>query len=522
MKNSNQKKKNINFSDTLIEEIKHICQSYIFQKYNCTKSFYNIKKINEILQNKQSKYVGDFKEYLIYEDYTEFLKQFFNKSEIKKTMPKILNFYKEYCKIYPNYIPLEESKYIYRNIKRKQKIIYQLQGNKDDKYLKTYSTIITTQALNSINENTLTISNKITNTKEDEDVNKLINNIKYYEELKENNTKKIEIGIKNKVNNVIKNNSRQKYMNSALLSPTAKSKLFEKNNALLKILKNNLGIENENKLVNTKTFLNNFNIKMDKSVFLSSSEKIILSKRNNFNPNNYSVNNSINNNKEKVSLNINNIDSLKNKIILNRIDNLKHISAKKISFKNNNELKNKPSFKSKETLSSNLQNSQSQLNILNEKDLKKKILHNSILILKFNSFNSKTANNSPMRNLKKCDENIHKINMNDFKNVINKKNEYKKKIPLSDRNHLKNNIFFDNLFESRNFKNKNLMNIHKKDAQLFSIVMKKFHSYRNNKLIPGNDIINYKKIRYLSPNQRKITTKDLHIRTMIKKKDNST
>ena len=522
MKNSNQKKKNINFSDTLIEEIKHICQSYIFQKYNCTKSFYNIKKINEILQNKQSKYVGDFKEYLIYEDYTEFLKQFFNKSEIKKTMPKILNFYKEYCKIYPNYIPLTESKYIYRNIKRKQKIIYQLQGIREDKYLKSYSTIITTQALNSINENTLTISNKITNTKEDEEVNKLINNIKYYEELKENNTRKIEMEMKKKENpQVLKNNSRQKYMNSALLSPTAKSKLFEKNNALLKILKNNLGIENENKLVNTKTFLNNFNIKMDKSVFLSSSEKIILSKRNNFNPNNYSVNNSINN-REKVCLNINNIDSLKNKIILNKIDNLKHISAKKISFKNNNELKNKPSFKSKETLSSNLQNSQSQLNILNEKDLKKKILHNSILILKFNSFNSKTANNSPMRNLKKCDENIHKINMNDFKNVINKKNEYKKKIPLSDRNHLKNNIFFDNLFENRNFKNKNLMNIHKKDAQLFSIVMKKFHSYRNNKLIPGNDIINYKKIRYLSPNQRKITTKDLHIRTMIKKKDNST
>ena len=118
-------------------------------------------------------------------------------------------------------------------------------------------------------------------------------------------------------------------MNSALLSPTAKSKLFEKNNALLKVLKNNLGIENENKQVNTKTFLNNFNIKMDKSVFLSSSEKRILSKRNNFHPNNYSVNNSINN-KEKVCLNINNIDSLKNKIILNKIDNLKHISAKKI------------------------------------------------------------------------------------------------------------------------------------------------------------------------------------------------
>ena len=153
--------------------------------------------------------------------------------------------------------------------------------------------------------------------------------------------------------------------------------------------------------------------------------------------------------------------------------------------------------------------------------MKKKILQNSILILKINSFNSKTANNSPMRNLKKCDDNIYKMNF-DFRNIMNKKNEFKKKIPLSDRNHLKNNNIFDNLLENRNLKNKNLMNIHKKDTQLFNIVMKKFHSYKTNKIIPGNDIINYKKIRYLSPNQRKITTKDLHFRTMIKKKDNST
>jgi hypothetical protein len=154
MKKLRTTKNNIIFQEKLMEEIKSICQSYLLQKYNCTKSFYDTKKINEILQNKQSKYVGAFKEYLIYEDYTEFLKQYFNKTEVEKIIPKILIFYKEYCKIYPNYIPLEESKYIYRNIKRKQKIIYQLQGNKDDKYLKTYSTILTTQALNSINENT--------------------------------------------------------------------------------------------------------------------------------------------------------------------------------------------------------------------------------------------------------------------------------------------------------------------------------------------------------------------------------
>jgi hypothetical protein len=38
-------------------------------------------------------------------------------------LPKIIEFYNTYSKIFPNYIALREAKYIYRNIRKKQKII---------------------------------------------------------------------------------------------------------------------------------------------------------------------------------------------------------------------------------------------------------------------------------------------------------------------------------------------------------------------------------------------------------------
>ena len=99
-------KKQVNNLKSPIKDIEILSKLYLKEKYNSTIAFYNLKKINEILTNKQCKYVGIFKEYLIYEDYTEFLKKQYNKKEIKKSFPKILNFYKKYCKIYPNYIPL--------------------------------------------------------------------------------------------------------------------------------------------------------------------------------------------------------------------------------------------------------------------------------------------------------------------------------------------------------------------------------------------------------------------------------
>ena len=511
-------KKQVNNLKSPIKDIEILSKLYLKKKYNCTIAFYNLKKINEILTNKQCKYVGIFKEYLIYEDYTEFLKKQYNKKEIKKSFPKILNFYKKYCKIYPNYIPLIESKYLYRNIKRKQKIIYQLQEIKEEKKLKTYSTIITSQALNSINENT--ISNKLTTSKEEEDINKIINDINFYEELinKKND--------KNLNQNLYpnKNISRQKLINSALLSPTAQSKLFEKKKVIQKILKKNLGIYENEKQINEKIILNNFYSNkinspqlLNKSNFNSSEEKLILSKRNSFNLiKNNSNNNSINNIKEKIGLNINN-ESFRNKLFLNKLDNLKHLSGKIISFKEN-EKKSKSTSKTKDTssINNNFPNNQSQINFL-DKDSIKSNIQKSIFILKFNNVNSKTTKNSPLRKISK----INNLNntfkqISDFKNLI-KKNINDSKIPLSERNSVSKNFFEKS---SISLKNKTIFNkFQKQENKLMSKVIKKYPSYKRFVRKENSDVFNCKHIKY---NNNQINFKEFQIKNIIRRKNKST
>ena len=101
----------------------------LIKRYNKPLSYYDMKMINDILYNEKTHYVEAFKEYLIYEDYNEFLKRFYKSYEIDIKLPKILIFYEKYSKIYANYTAIPESKYMYKNIKRKQKMIDQMQNN---------------------------------------------------------------------------------------------------------------------------------------------------------------------------------------------------------------------------------------------------------------------------------------------------------------------------------------------------------------------------------------------------------
>ena len=98
------------------------------KKYNISKDFYNKKKVNELIFNDPSTYTATFKEYLLLEDENEFLRRFYKKSELPKKLTNIFNFYTKYYKIFPNYIIIQESKYMYKNIKKKQKMIDQMQN----------------------------------------------------------------------------------------------------------------------------------------------------------------------------------------------------------------------------------------------------------------------------------------------------------------------------------------------------------------------------------------------------------
>ena len=102
-------------------------EQYIFKKFNDFYSneedFYNIKIINEIICNDSTHIVAVFKDFLISGDTSEFLQKLYSLSESKECLPKIYEYYDSCSVIFPNYVILPESKYIYKNIQRKQRVI---------------------------------------------------------------------------------------------------------------------------------------------------------------------------------------------------------------------------------------------------------------------------------------------------------------------------------------------------------------------------------------------------------------
>ena len=190
-------------------------RSLIIKKYDNPPSFHDIKIINDIIFNEETHNVAMFKEYLIYEEMNEFLKRFYFKEEIKHKMPKILLFYEKYSKIYANYTTLPESRYMYKNIKRKQKMIDKLQEIEEEaEHIglnnSEYSDIFTTNALDSINSVTLSLYKQDTFsiTDSDSSVNKMINKITNCEKKTKNNLIKSHIVrhnalIKKNVNNTL-------------------------------------------------------------------------------------------------------------------------------------------------------------------------------------------------------------------------------------------------------------------------------------------------------------------------------
>ena len=95
----------------------------LYNRYRINEDYYNIKIINEIISNENSHIVAEFKDFLIKDDYSEFIQKYYNKNETIDLLKQIFEYYKLSSVVYPNYIVLPENKYIYKNIQKKQKII---------------------------------------------------------------------------------------------------------------------------------------------------------------------------------------------------------------------------------------------------------------------------------------------------------------------------------------------------------------------------------------------------------------
>jgi hypothetical protein len=95
----------------------------LYKKYSSNNFSYNTICINNIVYNEACLIVAKFKDYLIYDDNTEFLRKFYNSLETKFKLYRILELYENYSKIFPNYLVIKEKKFMYKNIRRKQKMI---------------------------------------------------------------------------------------------------------------------------------------------------------------------------------------------------------------------------------------------------------------------------------------------------------------------------------------------------------------------------------------------------------------
>ena len=297
----------------------------LIKRYNKPLSYHDAKMINDILYNEKTHYVEAFKEYLIYEDYNEFLKRFYKSIEINIKLPKILIFYEKYSKIYANYTVIPESKYMYKNIKRKQKMIDQMQNNdinsdyEDDEESNEdiSNTVFSSRVINSIYKKTLTRSNKSEISKNTEqsinDFLDKINNIenKAISQGNKNNINSLKLEGNHNIQNKVKKMRNNFFINKNKTPPKSikinsnsnlnndNKKIYIQINYTKKISqKKNSNPQNKNNLNHNANNKNNYNNLIFINSYTCKTKNNINNFKNNNSIGNYikSCNNTFNNN----------------------------------------------------------------------------------------------------------------------------------------------------------------------------------------------------------------------------------
>ena len=487
----------------------------LIKRYDHPLSYYNIKLIDDILYNERTRFVEAFKEILLYDDPNEFLKNYYNKIDIIRKLPKILTFYEKYSKIYANYTVISGRKYMYKNIKRKQKLIDQMQekynndSHEEDNAQKEILTskIFTTNAMDSINSFTYSLYFNTSNnkTKTDSDAADLV--------VKINNFEKQAEMIKNKIK--YQNNSRN------YKSERKKKQIFSHTKALSNNIMNSL-------INSTKSNINDKNLstlkKHSNKISVSiKSEPTILS--NNTSPKNLSKHilktpSKKNLSQKKISyispsLSINN--SRKNSIITKLVSNSKN--KKQIESEKNSYRSKIFSYKSKKRAlnlfsikksSKNLNNNFNTVNnheiltqnISHNNELLKTLHNNSIFNNQVN-YNTNSNNNSSTKKFNKNYNNPKSISKNNSSTKYNLNlrkvilNNFDTKSSSTEKNTVKNNYKFGKFYPKKSQSKNNNSNITNSNNAI-----SKFSSKEKNNILTKNKISvtkNNKKKKILSP-----------------------
>ena len=97
------------------------------EKYNSNNELYNKYQVQMLLENVNTHLISTFKDYLFYDDLTEFFSKFYKKWESTELLGPLFAYYEKSSYIFPNYTSLKERKYIYKNIVKKQLLINYLE-----------------------------------------------------------------------------------------------------------------------------------------------------------------------------------------------------------------------------------------------------------------------------------------------------------------------------------------------------------------------------------------------------------
>ena len=111
--------------------------------------------------NEKCRIVSRFKEYLLYDDDSEFLRTYHTKNGFLIILRALIDFYDKYNKIFPNYIILPENIFMYKNLRKKQKVIDEINKMKMIKDLKEKNINLDLEDKDVVKENFIFFDDKI-------------------------------------------------------------------------------------------------------------------------------------------------------------------------------------------------------------------------------------------------------------------------------------------------------------------------------------------------------------------------
>ena len=161
--------------------LNEVVQQNLAKKYMTKRDSYNLKVLNDLVFNENTHLVCVFKDYLIYDDTCEFMKRFYANHESVQRLPKVYDFYDKYSEVFPNYIGLKESKFMFKNIERKQRIIDEKQSVKKKSSEKVESKLLNTEFMEEIDKSNTLIKNYTKSGPRKVDLSKGLENLNLHE-----------------------------------------------------------------------------------------------------------------------------------------------------------------------------------------------------------------------------------------------------------------------------------------------------------------------------------------------------